>query len=71
MLGFGFPGEAERVGHMIGIDLPGGVSDALKTELKNENIFVAYRGESIRISPYLYTTAQDIEKLFAVLRRHV
>jgi selenocysteine lyase/cysteine desulfurase len=70
-LGFGFPGDAERVGHMIGIDLPAGVSDALKTELKNENIFVGYRGDSIRISPYLYTTGQDIEKLFAVLRRHV
>jgi len=70
-LGFGFPYENERVGHMIGIDLPGGVSDKLKTALKNENIFVGYRGESIRISPYLYTTEQDIEKLFEVLRQHI
>lgn len=69
-LGFGFPGEDEMVGHMIGIDLPGGVSDKLKTALKNEHIFVGYRGESIRISPYLYTTAQDIEKLFEVLKRN-
>lgn len=68
--GFGFPGEDEMVGHMIGIDLPGGVSDKLKTALKNEHIFVGYRGESIRISPYLYTTAQDIEKLFEVLKRN-
>lgn len=71
MLGFDFPPGIERVGHMIGIDLPGGLSDGLKAELKNENIFVGYRGESIRISPYLYTTARDIEKLFAVLRRHL
>ena len=69
-LGFGFPGDDERVGHMIGIALPGGVSDKLKTVLKNEHIFVGYRGESIRISPYLYTTAQDIEKLFEVLKRN-
>ncbi|MES2113282.1 MAG: aminotransferase class V-fold PLP-dependent enzyme [Bacteroidota bacterium] len=69
-LGFGFPAEGERVGHMIGIDLPGGVSDKLKTALKNENIFVGYRGESIRISPYLYTTSSDIEKLYDVLKRN-
>jgi len=68
-LRLGFP--MERVGHMIGLDLSGGVSNALKAELKNENIFVGYRGESIRVSPYLYTTSEDIEKLFDVLRKHV
>ncbi|MDO3642068.1 aminotransferase class V-fold PLP-dependent enzyme [Mucilaginibacter sp. L3T2-6] len=67
-LDFGFPDADERVGHMIGIDLPGGVSDKLKAALKNENIFVGYRGESIRISPYLYTTTQDIERLFNILK---
>jgi len=67
--GLGIP--TERVDHMIGLDLPGGVSDVLKTALKNENIFVGYRGQSIRVSPYLYTTSADIEKLFDVLKRHV
>lgn len=69
-LEFGFPDRTERVDHMMGLDIPGGVSDALKTDLKNENIFVGFRGESIRVSPYLYTTAQDIEKLFNVLKVH-
>lgn len=68
-LGLGFP--ATRVDHMVGLDLPGGVSDALKLELKNENIFVGYRGESIRVSPYLYTGSADIERLFDVLGKHV
>jgi len=68
-LGLGFP--TERVDHLIGLDLPGGVSDALKTALNNENIFVGYRGQSIRVSPYLYTTSTDIDKLFDVLKRHV
>ncbi|MCR8560223.1 aminotransferase class V-fold PLP-dependent enzyme [Mucilaginibacter sp. BJC16-A38] len=70
-LGLGFPKSAERVDHMMGLDLPGGVSDALKANLKNENIFVGFRGESIRVSPYLYTTPQDLEKLFNVLKEHV
>ncbi len=43
-------------------------SDALKNELKNENIFVGYRGESIQVSPYLYTSSTDIDKLFDVLK---
>ena len=71
LLGLGFPNSAERVDHMIGLDLPSGVSDALKTDLKNENIFVGFRGESIRVAPHLYTTSQDIEKLFDVLKGHV
>ena len=66
VLGLGFP--TERVDNIIGLDLPGGVSNALKTALKNELIFVGYRGESIRVSPYLYTTSKDIEKLFDVLK---
>jgi selenocysteine lyase/cysteine desulfurase len=70
-LGLDFPNSAERVDHMIGLDLPGGVSDALKADLKNENIFVGFRGESIRVSPYLYTTPQDLEKLFDILKGHV
>lgn len=70
-LGLGFPNSAERVDHMIGLDLPGGISDGLKADLKNENIFVGFRGESIRVAPYLYTTSQDIEKLFAVLKAHI
>ena len=68
-LGLGFP--TERVDHMIGLDLPGGVSDALKAEFKSENIFVGYRGESIRVSPYLYTTSRDIERLFDVVKLHL
>ncbi|MEP6611611.1 MAG: aminotransferase class V-fold PLP-dependent enzyme [Mucilaginibacter sp.] len=68
-LGVGFP--AERVDHMIGLDLPGGVNDALKAALKNENIFAGYRGESIRVSPYLYTTPGDIERLFDVVKLHL
>ncbi|MEO6633647.1 MAG: aminotransferase class V-fold PLP-dependent enzyme [Mucilaginibacter sp.] len=68
-LGVGFP--AERVDHMIGLDLPGGVNDALKAALKNENIFAGYRGESIRVSPYLYTTPGDIKRLFDVVKLHL
>lgn len=70
-IGAGFPDPEERIGHIIGLDLPGGVPDVLKEDLQKENIFVGYRGKSIRVSPYLYTGDQDIDRLFEVIERHI
>jgi selenocysteine lyase/cysteine desulfurase len=30
-------------------------------------VYVSVRGDSIRVSPHLYNTAADIERLFATL----
>ncbi len=59
----------DRVGHLIGIRLPNGVSDELGERLAEEKIYVSIRGDALRIAPYLYNDAQDIEKLFFVLQR--
>ena len=59
----------DRVGHLIGIRLPVGIPDKLGERLASEKIYVGIRGDAIRIAPYLYNDQQDIEKLFAVLRR--
>ena len=32
-------------------------------------MFVSVRGDSIRVAPYLYNDADDIERLFGVLRK--
>ena len=70
-MGLSFPAHGERAGHVIGLDLPEGIPDALKEELKRENIFVGFRGKSIRVSPYLYNDIADINKLMAIVRQHV
>jgi selenocysteine lyase/cysteine desulfurase len=70
-LGMNYPAFPGRVGHMIGIDFPGGMPEAIKDELSANNIFVGFRGQSIRVSPYLYTRESDIEKLFSVIRNYV
>lgn len=57
-----------RVPHMIGIAKPGGFPGDLPGLLAKEKIFVSVRGDSIRIAPHLYTTDEDIERLFSVLR---
>jgi len=58
-----------RAPHMIGVSKPGGFHKDLPSLLAQENVFVSVRGESVRISPHLYTTDEDINRLFAVLEK--
>jgi len=55
--------------HMIGVSKPDGFKKDLPLLLAKENIFVSVRGESVRISPHVYTTDEDINRLFAVLEK--
>ncbi len=59
----------QRSAHMIGIRHAGGIPAGLPQLLHDANVFVSVRGDSIRIAPYLYNDAGDIERLFAVLRK--
>jgi len=58
-----------RAPHLIGISKPGGFNKDLPLLLAQDNVFVSVRGESIRISPHVYTTDADIDRLFAVLEK--
>ncbi len=58
---------SERVGHMIGVRLPGGIPPDLIARLAAARIYVGLRGDSIRIAPHLYNTEADIDRLFSVL----
>ena len=58
-----------RAPHMIGVSKPGGFDKDLPQLLAQDNIFVSVRGESVRISPHLFTTDEDIDRLFAVLEK--
>jgi selenocysteine lyase/cysteine desulfurase len=58
-----------RVPHMIGVSRTGGFDKELPLLLAQNNIFVSVRGASVRISPHLYTTDEDINRLFAVLEK--
>ncbi len=58
-----------RAPHMIGVSKPGGFKKDLPLLLAQNNIFVSVRGESVRISPHLYCTDEDISSLFTVLEK--
>lgn len=56
-----------RVPHLIGIHLPQGDATALAARLAEAKVYVSVRGRSMRVSPHLYNTPEDVERLFAVL----
>ena len=59
--------KEKRARHMIGLRLGPGAPDDLAARLARENVFVSVRGESVRVSPHVYNTNRDVERLFAVL----
>jgi selenocysteine lyase/cysteine desulfurase len=60
-----------RVGHMIGLGLGSKAPRDLAVRLAEENVFVSVRGRNLRVSPHLYNTGRDVERLFDSLSKHV
>jgi selenocysteine lyase/cysteine desulfurase len=69
-IGFKAPPRPARAPHLIGVSKPGGFPRELPKRLAQEKVFVSVRGESIRISPHLYNTETDIDRLFQALQKH-
>jgi selenocysteine lyase/cysteine desulfurase len=61
--------KERRARHMIGLMLGHDAPDDLATRLTHHNVFVSVRGDSVRVSPHLYNTKEDVERLFDVLQR--
>src|ERR671917_80153 len=57
--------KEKRARHMIGLNLGPNAPDDLAARLAAEGVFVSVRGESIRISPHLYNTEEDVARLFS------
>jgi selenocysteine lyase/cysteine desulfurase len=56
-----------RARHMVGLKLGSAVPEDLAARLARERVFVSVRGESVRVSPHLYNTAEDVGRLFEVI----
>jgi selenocysteine lyase/cysteine desulfurase len=57
----------QRSKHMLGIRFRGGLPAKLATALAAAKVYVSIRGDSVRISPHLYNTSADIDRLFAAI----
>jgi selenocysteine lyase/cysteine desulfurase len=58
----------ERGPHMLGLRLPPEASgSAVVGSMEAANCFAAMRGDSLRISPHLHTTPEEVERLLTAL----
>jgi selenocysteine lyase/cysteine desulfurase len=58
-----------RAGHFLGLSFPKGVPDGLLQTLAEKKIYVSVRGDSLRITPHLWVTDNDIERFFDALEK--
>lgn len=66
-LGLIVPTLGNSACHFTGLHFPTGFPPALLGALIAANVHVSLRGETLRVSPYLYNSATDIDLLFDVL----
>ena len=57
----------QRSKHMLGIRFRDGLPAKLPAVLSAAKVYVSIRGDSVRISPHLYNTSADIDRLFAAI----
>jgi len=63
--------DARRAGHYLGLRFAGGVPADLPARLAAGNVHVSVRGSAMRVTPHVWNTDADVERLFAVLREAV
>ena len=57
-----------RAGHYLGLRFQGGAPPNLPSRLAAENVHVSVRGRAMRVTPHVWNTDEDVERLFAVLK---
>jgi selenocysteine lyase/cysteine desulfurase len=60
------PAES-RAGHYLGLRFRDGVPSGLLDQLARRNVYVSVRGDSVRVTPHLYTTNGDVDRFFEAL----
>jgi len=68
-LGFSAPNEPLRAPHYLCLRKTTPIPPELTHVLAREKVYVSVRGTSLRVTPHVYNTEQDCERLIACLRR--
>ena len=61
--------ETERGPHMLGLKLPENTVARAREQMKTSGVYAALRSKSLRISPHLYTTDSDVDRLIEALKK--
>jgi selenocysteine lyase/cysteine desulfurase len=57
----------QRAGHYLGLRFRDGVPGGLLDQLVRRRVYVSVRGDSVRVTPHLYTTESDVDRFFEAL----
>jgi len=68
-LGFSSPPENLRAPHYLCLRRKAGIPSGLLEMLARDKVFVSVRGSSIRVTPNVYNSAADAERLISCLKR--
>jgi selenocysteine lyase/cysteine desulfurase len=68
-LGFSCPPETLRAPHYLCLRRKSGIPAEFVKLLAQEKIFISIRGSSMRVSPHVYNSVEDVERLISCLRR--
>ncbi|MGI9536458.1 MAG: hypothetical protein ACR2PB_05270, partial [Desulfocapsaceae bacterium] len=57
--------------NMLGVTLPPQISTELEAALQEEKVYIAKRGNRIRLAPHVYNDTVEVDRLFEVLPRYL
>ena len=61
--------KTARAPHFLGLRFPAGPPSGLIERLRGEGVYISQRGDALRVSPHLWNTPEDIDRLFAALAK--
>ena len=68
-LGLEITDEKQRAPHFLGVKIPNDSRNDLLLKLSEKNIYLSERGGTIRITPHLWNTQADFDKLISELKQ--
>ena len=61
--------ERFRAPHYLCLRSEGSIPEGLVASLASERVYISLRGTSLRITPHVYNSIEDIERLVSILQR--
>ena len=58
----------QRAGHFLGLRFPQGLPMTIGEHLARNQVYASVRGDSLRVTPYLYNTERDVDRFLGTLQ---
>ncbi len=68
-MGFYIAQPNTRAKHFLGVEYKQGIINDITAKLAQQNVYVSVRGSTIRITPHIYNTQNDFERMLSALKK--